>query len=265
MTLASPPLRGRATTASLLALLAGLSSAPALAQNGVGPDGFSLEIIAFDNCPQGDFTDSERRMIAVEANYQFIKDDIKSNQHNKLVSELTRNNTIQLAPGDDFHVLDGNACGVGKQAAELTLPITSANCDPCDPQTELTDFTEYRVELAMVGPPHTGIGVSTCGTEPAGVDVDGDGITDQILCTTEENVLVRYRKNGKPYWDDVSTQLLTICLDIDDTPDDGVDNLDGICDLRVGLFDPLLGGNFWQWNTDGKAHAKLRFKPVDQQ
>lgn len=240
----------------------------ASAQNGVGPGGFSLEIIAFENCPQGDFTDSNRRMIAVEANYQVIEGDMKSNQHHTLVKDLIRNNTISLRPGE-FNVKDGNACGGGKMDALLYLPITAANCDPCDPakpDTLLTDFTEYRVELALVGAPHSGIGVSTCGGEPTDVDVDGDGITDQVLCTTEENILVRYRKNGKPVFEDVSTQLLTVCLDIDDSGDplDGINDLDGVCDQRVGIFDSLLNGYFWQWNTDGKAHAKLRFKPVLQ-
>ena len=90
----------------------------AMAGNGVGPGGFSLEIIAFENCPGGDFTDSNRRMIAVEANYQFIDGDMKSNQHHTLVKNLIRNNTISLVPapeGESFHVLDGNACGSGKK------------------------------------------------------------------------------------------------------------------------------------------------------
>ena len=251
----------------IFVLFACFFSTAALAGNGVGPGGFSLEIIAFENCPGGDFTDSNRRMIAVEANYQAIDGDMYSNQHQKLVKELIRNNTISLVPapeGESFNVLDGNACGSGKQDAILQLPITPENCDPCDTDPILTGFTEYRVELALVGAPGSGIGVSTCGEEPTEVDVDGDGITDQILCTTEENVLVRYRKSGKPVWEDVSTQLLTVCLDIDDSgdPADGINDLDGICDLRVGIFDTLLNGYFWQWNTDGKAHAKLRFKPV---
>ena len=266
MPFTTPLLRQRLTIASMaIALLLGLSSSQALAQNGVGPDGFSLEIIAFHNCPAGNFTDSNRRMIAVEADYQFVEGEIGSNQHRKLVNELVRNNTISLTPGDGFQVLDGNACGASKQDAELMLPISAENCDPCDADAFLTDFTEYRVELALVGAPGSGIGVSTCGTEPTDVDVDGDGITDQILCTTEENVLVRYRKNGKPVWEDVSAELLTVCLDIDDTPDDGVDDLDGVCDQRVGIFDALLNGYLWQWNTNGKAHAKLRFKPVPQE
>ena len=251
----------------IIALFACFLSSSAIAQNGVGPGGFSLEIIAFENCPAGDFTGSNRRMIAVEANYQVIEGDMNSNQHHKLVKDLIRNNTISLVPapaGESFHVLDGNACGTRKGEAILQLPITAANCDPCDTDADLTGFTEYTVELALVGAPGSGIGVSTCGGEPTDVDVDGDGITDQILCTTEENILVRTRKNGKPVWDNVSTELLTVCLDIDDTPDDGIDDLDGICDLRVGIFDAILSGYFWQWNTEGKAHAKLRFHPVSQ-
>src|SRR5262245_53800844 len=205
--------------ATLLVPAALLFSVPAFAQNGVGPDGFSLEVIAFENCPGGDFTDANRRMIAVQANYQFVAGDLMSNQHQHLVNELVRNNTIQLTPGPDFQVVDGNACGAGKQDAELMLPITPANCDPCDPDAEATEFTEYRVDMALVGVPGSGVGVSTCGAEPTAVDVDRDGVTDQILCTTEENVLVRYRKSGKPAWDDVSAELLTVCLDVDDTPD----------------------------------------------
>lgn len=251
-----------------LVCLGGLGfSSTALAENGVGPGGFSLEIIAFENCPDGDFTGSNRRMIAVEANYQVIEGDMKSNQHHTLVKDLIRNNTISLVPapeGESFQVLDGNACGSAKQDAILQLPITDANCDPCNTDGT-SNFTEYRVELTLVGAPNSGIGVSTCGEEPTLVDVDGDGITDQALCTTEENILVRTRKNGKPVWDDVSSELLTVCLDIDsDGPDLDGDILDGVCDQRVGIFDPMLVSYFWQWNTDGKAHAKLRFKPVSQ-
>jgi hypothetical protein len=259
----------RKHTSALLgaALLMGASAPEAVAQNGVGPGGFSLEIIAFRNCPGGEFTGSSRRMIAVQADYQYVEGQLGSNQHRKLVNALMRNNTISLTPGPEFRVIDGNACGERKQDAELMLPISEENCYPCDPldpndPANTTDFREYRVELAMVGKPSSGIGVSTCGTEPTDFDVDGDGITDQILCTTEENVLVRYRQNGKPVWQDVSMQLLTVCLDIDFTPGDGVDDLDGVCDQRVGIFDPLLYTYFWQWNTEGRAHAKLRFKPV---
>ena len=35
--------------------------------------------------------------------------------------------------------------------------------------------------------------------------------------------------------------------------------------MKAGIFDALLNGYLWQWNTNGKAHAKLRFKPVPQE
>ena len=54
--------------------IASITVGSAIASQGNGlPSGpkngkFQLEVIAFDNCPAGDFTDSERHMIAVEAN-----------------------------------------------------------------------------------------------------------------------------------------------------------------------------------------------------
>ena len=108
----------------------------AFAANGVGPGGFSLEVIAFDNCPDGDFTGSNRRMIAVEANYQVVEGDMKSNQHHTLVKDLIRNNTISLVPapeGESFRVLDGNACGSGKQDAVFQMPITPEETRPSLP------------------------------------------------------------------------------------------------------------------------------------
>ena len=151
-----------------------ITTGSAFGANGVGPGGFSLEIIAFENCPDGDFTGSNRRMIAVEANYQVVDGEIKSNHHHALVKDLIRNNTISLMPappGEGFQVLDGNACGAGKADAILQLPITDANCDPCNTDGS-SEFTEYTVSLALVGAPNSRIGVSTCGEEPIAVEAE---------------------------------------------------------------------------------------------
>jgi hypothetical protein len=55
-------------------------------------------------------------------------------------------------------------------------------------------------------------------------------------------------------FDNVSRELLTICLDTTEPSD-------GKCDVRYALFDPALYNHFWQWNTVGKAHAQLVFIP----
>jgi len=67
---------------------------------------YVLNVIAFDNCPAGDFTDSNRHMIAVKANFTADgSGDLTSTQAGKLASEMIRTNTIALVPGDDFRSL----------------------------------------------------------------------------------------------------------------------------------------------------------------
>lgn len=238
--------------------LAAFSAGPALASNGNGlPNGpkngkFQLEVIAFENCPAGDFTDSERHMIAVEAGFGDINFDegTTSNQAGTYARDLVKNNTIELAPSIDgqFHVTDGNACGTGKLSASIELPVTTDNCDPCD--LSEPEFTEYQVFVRLVGMPNTGIGATTCASE-AGEDEMLGTIDDIIICSTESVVELRTSgRNSIPRYTDYSKELLTMV----------VDHGDGL--ERVALFDPRLLDYFWQWNTQGKAHAQLVFIPV---
>lgn len=238
------------------ALIATFYSGAAMAGNGAatGKGGFMLNIIAYDQCPAGDFTDSNRHHIAVKADYPSAGADLKGNQGGNLTSALVKDNTIKLSSSGvdgDFQVLDGNACGKG--GAELVLPITDANCGgDCD--IDNPEFVQYKVYVRLVGKPGTGIGVTSCALEPD----DGDVATEEyILCSTESVVEMRNTGGDKMRFKDYSRELLTLCLDTDV---DG--NLDGQCDDRMPLFDSSLEYYFWQWNTKGRAHAQLVFKPV---
>jgi hypothetical protein len=248
----------------------------AFAGNGNGlPPGprYMLNVKAFDpdNCPAGDFTGSNRHMIAVQADFGDIDFDAgtTSNQAGTNKNAMIKANTIKLTEGDDFQVLDGNACSKG--GAEFMLPADPYLCDKDgdgalddevinDPTciTEDLMFQEYRVFVRLVGRPGTGIGITTCADEATGYDVDLDTITseDEILCSTESVVKIRMTGKGSMKFHDVTRELLTLCLD---TLVDG--NLDGNCDTRYALFDPALEDFFWQWNTHGKAHAQLVFIP----
>ena len=94
--------------------------------------------------------------------------------------------------------------------------------------------------------------VTTCAVDP--VDpLNPDPNVDPIVCSTENVIKVRMTGKGAMRFDDVSKELLTICLDTSG---------DGICDVRYALFDPALYDYFWQWNTEGKAHAQLVFIPI---
>lgn len=222
---------------------------PVLAQtkgNGLPADQkllFNLEIIAYDpnNCPQGDFTGSNTHRIAVKADVNDLS-SVKGGS----ASTLVRQNDIMLAPAPlqdpEFKVLSGNACLNG--TATFQLPTNPCNVNGLNFPCSVDDptFQNYEVYARLVGAPHTGVTATTCATDP---------ITGLIVCSTESWVSVRASgKNNQPKFTNVSSQLLSVCLDT---------NADGKCDTRYALFAPQLSDFFWNWDTTGKAHAQLFF------
>jgi len=254
-------------TSLVFALMIILGYGLAFAGNGNNlPPGprYMLNVIAFDNCPAGDFTDSNRHMIAVQSDFGTIDPvaGTTSNQAGKLYKDFVSTNTISLTPtppelGNVFQVIDGNACSKG--GGEFMLPADPYGCgtgitnDPACITQDLT-FQEYKVYVRLVGKPNTKIGVTTCAVDA--VDpLNPDPNVDSIVCSTENVIKVRMTGKGSMQFDDVSKELLTICLDTSEPAD-------GICDVRYALFDPALYDYFWQWNTEGKAHAQLVFIPI---
>jgi hypothetical protein len=236
------------------AVMAVFATSGALAQsngngNGakVGKQGFLLNVIAFENCPAGDFQDSQRHMIAVQANFTGNGTD-KSAKVNK----------IFLRAGEDFWVQDGNACD--KSGGRFELPITAANCPNCgDPGLDPT-FTEYEVRARLVGKPGGSVTVTSC-VQMSVIDSDTLDQTLESFCSVgENNVWVETRTVGsgkkQSKWDNVSTKLLTVCID---TSDDGVE----ACDERIGLFDSQGTDYWWNWDTRGRPHVQLVFFPAD--
>lgn len=202
-----------------------------------GKNLFNLQIIAYKgtNCPQGSLSGGGHR-IAVKA-------DVTDNPDRLTPTQLVRQNDIMLSPGD-FAVLDGNACVDGVAGFQLPTQTIGGTLD--DPT-----FQSYEVFLRLVGKPGTGIDVRTCATLLGDVNTTADDI---IRCSTEAVVRTRTSgKGSKPTFENVSRQLLTICLDTDGN---------GSCDARYALFNGLFEDFFWNWNTTGQAHAQLVFVAV---
>lgn len=217
----------------------------------VSKDGYLVNIIAYKRCPSGDFVDSNRHHIAVQA-------DFNGNGTDKTV----KTNKIFLMKGDAFWVQDGNACDDG---ANFYMPLSAENCaDDC--ALDSPTFTEYEVRARLVGKPNTGIVATSC-LDAWIEDTNGDGIVDSSdeltgLCSVGDgNILVQTRTVGsgkeQNKWENVSQELLTVCVDTDLT--DGV----AACDERVGLFDEFGENYWWNWDTKGRAHMQLVFYPVN--
>ena len=230
-----------------LALLCAAGTASAQSGNNgakVSKNGFLLNLIAFDQCPSGDFLDSNRHQIAVQAGYAGVGTD-----------KTLKVNKIFLKPGEEFWVQDGNACDDG---ANFYLPISGANCSNCgDPTLPEPTFTEYEVKARVVGKPNSSVKVTSC-VEMTVVDPVTLEETLESFCSVGENniwVGTRTVGSGKTQnrWENVSTELLTVCVDTDG---------DLVCDDRIGLFDPAGEDYWWNWETTGRPHVQLVFMPV---
>lgn len=149
------------------------------------------------------------------------------NRHTIFVP-LQGNCRINLAEGA-YNVADGN-CFDG-DGANFTLP---------DPDPDGDGVTAYSVYARALGTPGGSAKVTTC--------FDENGET---YCSTE--VLMLVRSKGKSTFQNVSKELLSLCLDA---------NGDGTCDTREFLFDRDLADYFWSYDNSGLRLAQLRFYEV---
>lgn len=137
--------------------------------------------------------------------------------------------SIYLKEGP-FQVLDAN--GTDGNGATFQLP----NPDPSG-----TGTTTYSVYARALGKPGGSSKMTSCVTDTLG----------DTYCSTEQVVTVR--GTGKSKFVNVSTQLLTTCLDTDGN---------GTCDTRVSLFSDSTYGYLWDYDNQGLRLLQLRFYPV---
>src|SRR5262245_24594085 len=182
---------------------------------------YSLEIIAHDTCPAGTFDNSNRRAIAVKADFS----KIASNQD---IQNLTKVNSIFLTPSTDgtFQVLDGNACD--SDGALVQLPETVSST--------------YELWVRLVGQASSKIDVTTCAT-PLG--------SSTIICSTDHFARTRMTGKGQPVFTNATSQLLSINNPL----------LAGTtCGTSTEpLFAGCLDNFFWNWDTTGRPHAQVWF------
>jgi hypothetical protein len=184
---------------------------------------YSVQVIAHDKCPQGAFDNSNRRSIAVLATFT---PDVKTGD--VFVDIADKTNLILLVPGPTFEVKDGNACDA--DGAKFQLPPLVS--------------TQYGVWVRLVGPPQSGVNVTTCAVLKADT---GGLLAGDVVCSTDSLVRTRMTGKGEPSFTDATNKLLKLL------------NADFGCDPACNLFDPDFQDFFWSWGTTGRPHAQLVF------
>ena len=160
------------------------------------------------------------------------------NDHGKRIFVRLEGNTrINLTPGP-FDILDAN--GTDGTAA-FQLP---------DPDPDGNGETWYGVYIRPKGKPNGAMNITTCAT----ADFDNDPTTaDEELCSLEVAVMVR--GTGKPKVQNISRELLTLCVDTDG---------DLKCDERVFLFDDRAEDYVWSIDNFGLRNVEVRFLEIAQ-
>ena len=210
--------------AVLIALGLAVGTAAALAGNGA-PSGshYNLNILGKRDCTPADLTGSDRHTIQVLLNGGDSAADING----ALALSLDKQNKIFLQGGDDFQVLDGNAC----DGALFQLPTNSC----------------YEAYARALGTPFGYANVTTCAIDDNGTPTDTSD--DVVVCSMDTLKLNRTKRGQK--FQNVTKELTTITFVVD-----------GVA-TTVQLFDSSLYDYFWNYDNHGLRLAQIRFYPAD--
>jgi hypothetical protein len=199
------------------------------------------------------------------------KTQLKESGHVIFVS-LEGHNKIELIKGDDFAVLDGNAFD---DPAQFQLP--DPNLDPyiVEYKTNEDTVSSYSVYVRPLGKPGGSAEITTCADLVAagwlpflsnkmaktvlGYAVENDPGAFGGYASVEQVALeLPIDQHGKPKFENVTAELLTIVFEITITYDDTTTET---VYVRVPIFDPLIQGEYWDFNNDGLKNVQIRFYP----
>ncbi|MGH7579697.1 MAG: hypothetical protein ACREM9_05955 [Gemmatimonadales bacterium] len=167
--------------------------------------------------------------------------DMTGDAGRRMFVKLEGPSKIYLQPGE-FDILDANA--TDGNGGRFQLP---------DPDPDDDGETWYGVYIRPVGTPGGSATIGSC------VEADFDATLpgDETLCSTETKVLVR--GTGKPRAENVSKELLSVCLDTDQIVEANP------CDVRSFLFDDETVEYLWNYDNNGLRVAQVYFLEIPQQ
>ena len=167
--------------------------------------------------------------------------DMTGDAGKRMFVKLEGQSKIYLQPGE-FDVIDANA--TDGNGGRFQLP---------DPDPDGDGETWYGVYVRPVGTPHRSATIGSC------VEADFDPTLpgDETLCSTETKLLVR--GTGKPQVQNVSKELLSVCLDLDQIIEQNP------CDVRSFLFDDETVEYLWNYDNNGLRVAQVYFLEIPEE
>ena len=164
--------------------------------------------------------------------------DLTGDAGKRMFVKLEGQSKIYLQKGE-FDILDANA--TDGNGGKFQLP---------DPDPDGDGETWYGVYVRPVGTPNRSATIGSC--VEGEFDETLDGL--ETVCSTETKLLVR--GTGKPRVENVSKELLSVCLDTDDVVG---------CDTRSFLFDDETVQYLWNYDNNGLRVAQVYFLEIPEQ
>lgn len=206
-----------------------------------------------------------------------MDNDISSANGNVIFVDLEGHSKISLVEGDDFAVLDKN----GTDSDGATFQMPDPGLDPYivgQDMAGVDTMADYSVWVRPLGKPDGVSTITTCAEllesgfenyftnkqlkaiHNAGGYFGGYASVEQV---TSPITLRTNGKNGKVRFTDVTAELLTIVFKV--TIEDESTGAEEIVYVRVPVFDPMLQGEYWDYNNDKLKLLQVRFYeyPVD--
>lgn len=162
----------------------------------------------------------------------------------------------------DYAVLDANATD-GEGSFQLPAPGLDAYLVG-DPGTADV-WSAYSIFARALGKPGGWATITTCaelldsefgGLLPGSLVSILNRAEDDAYCSIEQVSL--YRDYGKSKFENVTRELTTIVFEVTvDLDADGI--ADDTVQIRVPIFDPILEGEYWEYDNHGLRVAQIRF------
>jgi hypothetical protein len=167
--------------------------------------------------------------------------DMTGDAGRRMFVKLEGPSKIYLQPGE-FDIIDANA--TDGNGGRFQLP---------DPDPDGDGETWYGVYIRPVGTPNRSATIGSCVEGEFDETLPGD----ETLCSTETKLLVR--GTGKPRVENVSKELLSVCLDLDQIVEQNP------CDVRSFLFDDETVEYLWNYDNNGLRVAQVYFLEIPEQ
>ena len=242
-----------------LVLTLGIGSGIALADKDVTGNGapsgphYNLNIIGVQNPKTADMDGSNGHVIFVPL-------------EGKAKIEL-----VEAPEGESFAVLDANAT---KGAAVFQLP--DPGLDPYLVGGDITDvdtISDYSVFVRPLGKPGGWATITTCADL---VDSDFAGLLPKYITKEIKNaagsfggfasveqvgqdITVRTTGKNKKGFQNVTAELLTIVFKVVIEVEEGIFET---VYVRVPIFDPIIQGEYWEYDNNKLKLLQVRFYPV---